>query len=251
MKHRSFLAVVVVSISFGGCPSAPKLKTLRVWPQAYCPQTKKINILMQADGDAYLMIDPPDKEYEPASKRVSRTEDARPMTVTADVERHHRADGGQFVVAPIPETRPMVGEAIDCDSHLVKTEPIPKAGFAADDFDPLAHVTKISNGCNSTDPDDPCPTITVCHGSDPKSLCEGPSGHSWTVPPGGSIDLPSPAGSMTGYWQLGRQLAAGEQCGPTAGATGGATATKPASQKMTHMKVTLHLSCDASAGATP
>jgi hypothetical protein len=56
---------------------------------------------------------------------------------------------------------------------------------------------------------------------------------------------------MAGYWQLGRDLAAGEQCGPAAGATGSATATKPASQKMTHMKVTLHLSCDASGGATP
>ena len=251
MSKHSFVGLMALITSLSGCPcSAPKLNSFHVAPQAYCPNTKQIQLSWDADGEAYLQVSPPDSDFKSVDGKGSRPEPSRSMTATIKVLRHNREDGGAVTVAPLTPTRPFVGEAVDCDEHQFKTKPIPEKGFSPDVYDPSAHVTEISNGCNNSDPDDPCPTITVCHGLDAtKNLCSGPGTSTWTVAPGS--DLPVPATSMTGYWSLGRDLIAGEHCGPPAGSSSGSTArSKPASVKMSHLKVTLHMSCDQN-GATP
>lgn len=225
------------------CGCSPQA-ALHVWPQAYCPGTP-IHVAWEAKGDTYLKISPPDGDFTPVSN--SGLLFLPPSQVTIDVEarRHNRRDAQQVTASPVA-SRPFVGEALDCDVQLAKTRAIQ---FRVGDYDERARLQSISSSCHTEDPSDPCPTITVCRGPNRADPCTGAGSQSWQIAPGQPVDLSHESVGMAGYWMLARKLTPGESCGPAAPGVAGAKPST-ATQKMTHLKVQLNLSCSPQGGTS-
>lgn len=236
------LLVLACAVS-SGCGCGPQA-TLHVWPQAYCPGTP-IHLAWDATGDTYLRVSPTDQAFTSVPSSGFTYLPSSQATIDLEAKRHNRRDAAQIVIAPAA-SRPFVGDALDCDAQLARTHPIE---IRPGDYDLRAQIQSISSRCQSDNNSDPCPTITVCHGSNPTDPCTGTGSRIWQVAPDHPADLSHESVGMAGFWVLARKLAPGESCGPAATGAGLATPAA-ASQKMTHLSIQLTLSC-APEGAMP
>lgn len=228
------IAIAWALLLASGCN--PAVHSFHVQPETYCPSTQRIHITWDTSGDTTVTLLPSGKTFHDDEGDVR--EPAAPMRVTIEAYRHHRKAGApDRNVAPMPASRPLVDEAgADCDATRTKTRIIP---VGPDEYDPRSLVASIKNECASTDPADPCPTITVCHGPDDKHV----SAACWDVAAGTPVPLTGV--HMAGAWQLARPLQQTESCGPAANSNAHTPTTTgpPPSRHMTHLKVQLGLVC--------
>lgn len=237
-RRATIVIATVCGAAALGCQCAPRA-TLHVSPQAYCPGTP-IHLDWVATGETSLKISPPDSDYMPVASSGIRDLPPSERSIELQAIWHDRRIAVPANIAPVAP-RSLVGETLDCDAERTKTKPIQ---FVVGEYDRRTRLDSISNGCHSDDPTDPCPEITVCHGSSSSDPCAGSGSRSWQVAPGHAVDVSHEAIDITGYWVLARKFLPGESCGPAAGAQpAAAPATPPPSTKMTHLKVQLKLSC--------
>jgi hypothetical protein len=229
-------AASTLLVLLASCHCTPRAG-LVVQPLAYCPETP-IHIAWDTVGETYLKISPQDGDFVPVATSGARDVPPAPMAVDLQAVRRDRREAAHAEVAPVA-TRPLVGDARDCDAGLAQISPIE---IRAGDYDARTRLDSISSSCHSVDPSDPCPTITVCHGVDRADPCTGAGAHRWQIAPGERVDIAS--AGLDGFWLLARALTPSEHCHAAAGSdTATATATTPATSRMTHLRVQLNLSC--------